>query len=275
MIETEKQNGINTKENRRVVLSAALLALSLVLLCAAVYAWYVGNKNVSTSGFELSADNGDITIADIFVISRGTEAGVYSSYHYKKDADKSFYLFDIATDEWVYDGEGKKISVDIGGLLPGEYLEFEMSFARGGNLEGVGLTYDIAMLGIRGDTFTNLEGTKTYTILGVYRINMLDADGNLLDKDGRIIYTDGVPYEGYDVVESNIWLDFYDDELEPAYQQTLRGGLDWDASTAVQTVKFRMTLDLTQLAALELTNVLSEKSFSVSGVRLIITDIDN
>ena len=275
MKETDKQNGINGKEKRRIALSAALLALSLVLLCTAVYAWDLGNKNVNTSGFELSSDNGDITIADVFVISRGTEQGLYSAYHYKKDTDQKFYLFDPQTDEWLYDDKGQKTPVNIGGLLPGEYLEFEMSFVRGGNLEETALTYDIAMLGISGETFTNLEGTKTYTILGVYRINMLDADGNLLDKDGRVIYTDGVPYEGYDVVTSNIWLDFYDDDSEPAYQQTLRGGLNWGEDTAVQTVKFRMTLDLTQLSALELTNVLSEKSFSISGVRLIVTNIDD
>lgn len=277
---TKQNSTVKSKDKRQLKASILLLFISIAMLFASVYAWYASNKSVDT-GFGLSTNDANVLIKDEFKITRIQPGGV-AVYNYRKDEDGKYYLIDpegewLLNDkgekqlvktahvynykkdedgeyylidpegEWLLDGEGKKQPVNIGGLAPGEALEFEITFERGGSLVGKELHFDIIMFGINGRG--KIEGTN-FTILGAYRITMLDDEGK--------------PLPG-------IWLDDYEDGNDPLSQQILSNGGVWNTGNE-KTVCFRMTLDLTQLKDFNLPpNALSQKEFDISGVRMVIT----
>ncbi|HPG91833.1 MAG TPA: hypothetical protein PK675_00305 [Clostridia bacterium] len=247
----ENQKKYNIKsQKRQIFLSTFMLIVSVMLLCTAVFAWYAGNKDVSANSFELSTDSSNVRLTDTFTITRMTYDDIpYYTYTYKKDTDGIFYEYDTATQAFVLDDGGNKKGVHIGGLLPNEYLVFEITFERYGKV--VNMNYNIVMLGIWGET---IEGTDC-TVLGVYRVNVMDE---------------------YDNLSADIWLDDYDDGAQPATQQIMVENAYWPSTDTTVTLRFRMTLDTTQLTQLQLatTNLLSEKGIAISGIRLIVTDIE-
>jgi len=245
-----QKNYNNSGKKQQIFMSVFMLTVSLVLLFTVVFAWYVGNRDVAAGSFELTTDNSNVRLTDTFTITKMMYNDVpYYTYTYKKDSDGGYYEYDTTTESFVLDEGGNKKGVQIGGLLPNEYLIFEITFERYGKV--VNMNYNVVMVGISGE---GIEGTDC-TVLGVYRINVIDQNNNL---------------------SANIWLDDYDDGAQPASQQVMLQNAYWPSADTTVTFKFRLTLDTTQLADLHLTstNVLSEKGISISGIRLVVTDIN-
>lgn len=106
----------------------------------------------------------------------------------------------------------------------------------------------------------NIEdlGVNEYSILGCYRMN------NTTTVNGEIV-------EGED-----IWLATYDGSMASTSITFIDNAL-WDATECrTMTIQFRITLDTTQLGILgnSFVNVLSEKTFKIKGIYIVVDEVN-
>ena len=241
------------------VVASALSTLLLLVTVVTVFvvmlprtkAWFAKNDNVTAGGMSLSAKEDYLRFDDTFTAKAVMGNVTVSQGTFKRADDGKYYLHDgnqfLLTD-------GKKQSLFYDSLFPGEYIEFEMRITCA--TERIGTGYRLYFGGLsKSDTFrTRLpdgsEGDE-YSILGVYRLALVDADGKETDKGFLSDYTNNVTDDNQTITEG-IWD---------------KAAMDGNGYI---TVKFRLYIDLTQYYKLSGTysNLLSEKSALIDNIVL-------
>ncbi|MEG1528319.1 MAG: hypothetical protein RR248_02055 [Clostridia bacterium] len=247
-----------------------LIALfaSMLILCVTVFAYVTNSTNASVGNINLEASTAQIEIAQNGItIIRTTKDGANvkeSYFYYKKDIDGKYYEVN-KLGEWITGITFAKKPFNIKGLLPNETVDFIIPVSRVG--EAIDLNYSLAINDIRGSVFKDLTNTTEYSILGVYRVNLLDDNRKELDKNGALIHqSDGSLRPGYNVLTDSYWLDIYTDNVAPLTDLYLFNNKVWSKNNKDLTIRFRLTLDTTQISKMQLTNVLSEKEFSIGSI---------
>ena len=244
------------------VVASALSTLLLLVTVVTVFvvmlprtkAWFAKNDNVTAGGMSLSAKEDYLRFDDTFTAKAVMGNVTVAEGLFKRDTDRKYYLYDEDKNEFSTDDKGNKQTLYYGSLFPGEYIEFEMRITCA--TERIGTGYRLYFSGLsKSQNFTTkpTDGSQgtTYSILGVYRLALVDVDGKETDKGFLSDYTNNVT----------------DDN------QTITEGI-WDKAAMDDngyiTVKFRLYIDLTQYYELSGTysNLLSEKSALIDNIVL-------
>lgn len=241
-------------KNKKIVSSMFFaVAMFLVLVFASVVffntkAWFSSNKNTASDGMQISAATDKITFGDTLTAKAVMNNIEVASGTYKKDSNSTsganYFLLKSGSDtEYELDEDGNKKPLSYNSLYPGEYIEISVNFTCSDSL--IGTNYKLFFSGLTdSDTFTYNE--KEYSVLGVYKVSVVNSDGTEEDKG---------------------FLSDYDDPENVNDSFIITTGT---FAEGVNTATFRLTIDLTQYKTLSgvATNTLSEKTVSIN--RLVL-----
>lgn len=249
--------------NKKLVSSAlsclAMLVAFVVLsisLFGGTKAWFAKNKDVGANGMTFATKDDFLSFADTFTAKAIMNHAEIASGTYLRADDGGYYL--VGDDgNFALDESGNKRPLSYGSLYPGEYIEVSLKIRCAESRIGTGYRLYFSDLE-KSDTFetkSTAEATeKTYSVLGVFRLEVLQSDGSWANKGFLCDYTsDSVIADEFDIVENGVWD---------------KNAMDEDGYI---TVSFRLYVDLTQYFALDgslTSNVLSEKKIGIGAVVL-------
>lgn len=239
------------KNHPKLLTTALSLAVTLAILVAAVVimlprslAWFASNRHTAAGGMTLSAAEDYLRFADTFTAKAVMNEVEIASREFVRGQDGNYYFTDP--------DNGEKNTLFYDSLFPGEHIEMTLRFTCAPGREGS--AYRMYFSGLaESDTFVTTAGV-TYSILGVYRLSVWNAERGAWEDKGFL-----ADYgEGGSVVSDTV--------------EISRGTLAPDKADAdgYWSVTLRLTVDLAQYQQLEgiYSNLLSEKTAAIHSVVL-------
>lgn len=240
------------RSHRKIIASALSLSVTLGILVFAVVtmlprslAWLASNRHTGASGMSLSATEDYLRFADSFSARAVMNNVDIASREFVRGKDGNYYFTDPET------GESDTLFYDS--LFPGEHIEMTLRFTCAPGRVGGGYRLYFSELS-ESDTFVT-RNQEEYSILGVYRLSVLQSDGTWQDK-GFL-----AKYDGTAVADT---VDITKGSFDTADAVTDENGVFY------WSVTLRLTIDLEQYQNLDgiYSNLLSEKTAAIHSIVL-------
>ena len=227
-----------------LVVTLAILIVAVVTMLPRSLAWFASNRRTTAGGMTLTAAEDYLRFADTFTAKAVMNDVEIASREFVRGQDGNYYFTDPES--------GEESTLFYDSLFPGEHIEMTLRFTCAPGREGS--AYRMYFSGLtESDTFETTTGV-TYSILGVYRLSVWNAESGTWEDKGFLADYGEAGSAVSDMVEITRGI------LTPATAD----------AEGYWSVTLRLTIDLAQYQQLEgiYSNLLSEKTAAIHSVVL-------